>query len=287
LGGFFPEEVTMKKINPVLTGLLGIAIWIFLCSRLYNFVQTASSTEIIRWIIFFVIFIIFIVLMAIFPALNRFVDSALTAYLRFVFWYFLFFIPFLPFYFLYKIVLQYLPGWLEVLILILWGACLVAAIWALVLEKNRIRIFAWLRERVDTHAPLAYSFNLLWIGIFFFSSLTHVLVQSGILLWVVPIGQNITPEKIADFYFWHFLDAVPVFKITDTLLWKEPLTYDSGWIGLLLLLFKITVISPIIGAFVWYWRFIGQENKESNTKIRVRKRVPRTYLRKLGPHDKI
>jgi hypothetical protein len=269
----------MKKIKPAFITVFAILIWAFICTIIYIFVRTASSGEIIWWIIFYGVIIIFAILMMRFPALKRFFDFAFEGYLLYSL---LFILPYLPFYFFYK-TLQYLPVWLQVLIFILWGMGLFAAIWALILEKNRVRLFNWLRKWIGNYAPLVYSFDLMWIGIFFFSSLTYILVQNGNLLWVVPSSLNITPEKLTDFYFWHFLDAVPVFKITDTLLWKEPLIYDSSWIGLLLLFFKIIVISPIVGAFIWYWRFIGQANKEDNAKVQVRKRVPRTYHRKTGP----
>ena len=52
----------------------------------------------------------------------------------------------------------------------------------------------------------------------------------------------------------------------------------------MLLTFKIIVIAPIIGAFVWYWRFVRKENddkaaKKNNDKVdkRIRKTIPRTY----------
>ena len=260
------------KLNRVSSALIFILMGIFTCILLYDVFRDATRAKIIGWIILFVVLVILGLLGAKFRAVTRYLNLALETYLRFTFWALLFFAPVLPFRFLYDVVSTRVPPWLQVLILTLWGACLVAAIWVLVLEKNRIRLFDWLRERVGLLAPLAYSFNLMWIAVIFFSSVTYTLVHSGVLRWSGPASQTLTPGAIMDFYFWNFLDAVPVFKITDTLLWKEPLTYDNSWIGFLLLLFKISVISPIIGAFIWYWRYIGKEN----SKKQVRKRVPRT-----------
>jgi len=44
---------------------------------------------------------------------------------------------------------------------------------------------------------------------------------------------------------------VPLLSINKTLHWKEPLEY-SGWVGPLLLLFKVAVIGPGITAFAFY-----------------------------------
>jgi hypothetical protein len=51
-------------------------------------------------------------------------------------------------------------------------------------------------------------------------------------------------------------DALPLLKVTETLHWEKPLTYNSAWVGLLLLGFKVTVIVPVIAAFAWYWAYL-------------------------------
>ena len=239
-----------------------LLIGIIACILLYKFFRNASPAKMIGWLIVYSALVALGILSAKYPSIEGYIDSSFSAVLRFMFWYFLFFLPLLPFRWFYNFVTTNLTPWpwIQILVLILWAEFLVAAIWALVFEKNRVRLFNWLRERVGPSAPLAYSFNLIWIAIFFFSSVTLTLLQSRALSWIGPASQKITPGAIMDFYLWHFLDAVPVFKINDTLPWKEPLTYTNAGIGLLLLLFKIVVISPIIGAFIWYWRNIGKEN---------------------------
>lgn len=97
-----------------------------------------------------------------------------------------------------------LPPWSHVLILITWGILLVVATWVLVVEKYRIGFFNWFREHVGTYAPIAYSFSIMWTGIYFFSSLTYVLLQRGILHWTVTTGQSISMSDIGNFYLWHF-----------------------------------------------------------------------------------
>jgi hypothetical protein len=65
-------------------------------------------------------------------------------------------------------------------------------------------------------------------------------------------ADEVTPGSISNFFRWHFLDAVPLLKVNETLGWRPPLTYDSFSVGCMLLLFKAVVILPVIGAFTWY-----------------------------------
>jgi hypothetical protein len=56
---------------------------------------------------------------------------------------------------------------------------------------------------------------------------------------------------LIDFFLWHILEEVPLLSVNKTLHWKEPLEY-SGWVGSILLLFKVAVIGPAITAFAFY-----------------------------------
>jgi hypothetical protein len=114
------------------------------------------------------------------------------------------------------------------------------------------------------------------IGVYFFASLTYILVASNSTSLITPSFDETTLDTYLEFYTWHFLNAIPGFAVTDTLQWQEPLTYDSQWLGFIVLTFKVIIISPIIGAFIWYWRFIGKE-EEKETGKRIRKTVYHTY----------
>jgi hypothetical protein len=61
-------------------------------------------------------------------------------------------------------------------------------------------------------------------------------------------------EEVARLYLWHFSNAVPLLDINETLRWKVPLSYTSSRTGSLVLLYKIAVIIPTIGTFLFYWR---------------------------------
>lgn len=92
---------------------------------------------------------------------------------------------------------------------------------------------------------------------------------------------------MADFFLWHFLNAVPVLKITDTLLWDPPLTYDQPVVGWILLAFKISVISPVIAAFGWSWkRFRETQTRTGDSPVKAKDNPgPGTWNSSAGSGD--
>jgi len=61
-------------------------------------------------------------------------------------------------------------------------------------------------------------------------------------------------ERIAQQYVWQFCKSVPLLDITQTLRWNVPFVYPDAGTGTLVLLYKLAVIIPLIGAFLDYWR---------------------------------
>jgi hypothetical protein len=258
-----------------------VVVVIFACINFISILLQGRFSEILAplpWIIGFAVILLVLAfkLPRVFKWVGDLIDALYTAYLKFLFNSLLVFLPVYVFSRISNWMASLEIFWLQVLSLVLWGVALCWSIWVLIFEKNRIWFLKWLRERISGFAPWAYSFNLIWIGVFFFASLTYILVNDGIIPLEPSGSAQFSLDIFLNFYTWHFLKAIPGFAITDTLHWKEPLTYESGWIGLLLLTFKIIVISPIIGAFIWYWRFVGKEEK-NEAERRLRKTVHRTY----------
>lgn len=184
---------------------------------------------------------------------GRIIERAFSAYFLFSWSMLITLAPITLFYWLSPLILNNLPLSFQIVVFVVWGLLLILAVWLVATEKNRERVLKRLRK-FSLFAPIAYSFNLLMIAILFFSSVTYVLVNHGVLKLNGPTGAQgaqIPPGVIRDFYSWHFLQAVPLLKVNETLHWKEPLTYESGWVGLILLLFQLTVIVPVIAAFAW------------------------------------
>jgi len=144
---------------------------------------------------------------------------------------------------------QYQP-----VIFVIWGLLLAAAVALIATERTREWLFDCFQEKIGRTTPFIYSLNLLMIALMFFSALTYILVERGVLKFCQTAGTTVSQSTIADFYLWHFLDAVPLLKVNETFHWKEPLTYDSGGTAFVLLLFKLVVIGPVIAAFALYWK---------------------------------
>jgi hypothetical protein len=93
----------------------------------------------------------------------------------------------------------------------------------------------------------------------YFSAITSVLVTKKYLSTEQDLGSNST-YKLEAYHAWQFLDAIPGLKIPQTLNWAEPKygfsqeQATSRYVGgALLLLFKLLVIIPVIGAIKYAW----------------------------------
>ena len=116
-------------------------------------------------------------------------------------------------------------------------------------------------SRIGALAPLVYTFNVLFIAMVFFALATCLLAGSDPSVLTVPNSDAATQAKLSDlqerysflldFYLWHILEEVPLLSVNKTLHWNEPLEY-RGWVGPVLLLFKVAVIVPAITAFAFY-----------------------------------
>jgi hypothetical protein len=96
--------------------------------------------------------------------------------------------------------------------------------------------------------------NLLVVAVGLFASATFVLVEHQaitVLNW--ESVENPATASVA-FYSWHFLDTVPLLDATSALRWSEPLAYRDPWLGVLLVLFKLVIIVPIVGAVRVAWK---------------------------------
>jgi hypothetical protein len=179
-----------------------------------------------------------------------------VAYMTFLFWLMIGFAPVVAFHWLFDTVTWRLPLWAQIPAFIALGALLAGALWFIATKKRREQLFTRLRG-AGALMPLIYVGNTLMLAAMFFASVTFVLVRHGLVQLGIAAGDEILFGKLLDFYVWHFLDLVPLVKVNATLHWKEPLVYESGWLGVLLLLFKAAVIVPTIGAFAGYFEQRG------------------------------
>jgi hypothetical protein len=197
------------------------------------------------------------VLSARFKMVERLVKTAFGLTIFVLGWILITLGPLSLFFLLSKFVLVRLTGVFQVIVFVAWGLLLAGALTLITTESWRERLFHALRK-VGRFTPFIYSFNVLFIAMVFFSSVTYVLVEHELVRFSASSERDVSPEALNDFYLWHILDALPLLKVTETLRWEKPLTYDSAWVGLLLLGFKVTVILPVIAAFAWYWAHLGR-----------------------------
>ena len=188
-------------------------------------------------------------------AVRRFVSG----YFRFTGWMLISLGPLVVFNALSRYVLSNLLFRYQLMVFIVWAVLLAWAIVLIFTDKKREALFRRLQQ-LGSFTPLVYAFNLSMIAITFFSSVTYVLATRGAIALNVTGKTDVTHGAITDFYLWHFLNAIPFLKVNETLRWREPLTYESGWIGLALLVFKLLVILPVIAAFAWYWKQVNSKS---------------------------
>jgi hypothetical protein len=207
---------------------------------------------------------------------ERIIEGTFAWNFRLLFWWIIFFGPILLFYQVSPIIIR-LTFWYKLTLFLTWGALLTAGSMAVLIKKYREPFLLKLQEWFGKFAPCAYAFDLLVIAILFFSSVTFVLNTR--LKLNSPTGAAISPEAIRDFYSWHFLRAIPLLNLNETLRWKEPLTYESGWVGLALVVFQLIVIIPVLTAFTWYWK--RAPPKATERRPRLRRSVRREGWRRM------
>ena len=102
--------------------------------------------------------------------------------------------------------------------------------------------------------PFAWLAVLIAIMTSVFASVTLFAAEKD-LISLTAAGVDLPSfEQIAQLYVWQFCKSVPLLDITQTLRWKVPFIYPDAGTGTLVLLYKLAVIIPLIGAFFAYWK---------------------------------
>ena len=211
-----------------------------------------SPTKVLAFAVFSAIMIVLGVLIARFKIVEFGILKFLDVCLRFFFWAFVTLAPLALFHFLSEYILANFSTPFQILAFVAWGLLLAYTLRLIATESSRDRLFDVL-QGIGGLAPVIYSINVLMVAVIFFSSVTYVLASHGHLTLTSRTGQPVALASLLDFYVWHFLEAIPLLKVNQTLRWEEPWTYDSASVGWILLLFKLVVIVPVIGAFLGYW----------------------------------
>lgn len=205
-------------------------------------------------VVFYVFFGVLLFLLVRFEHAKDLFFGLVAAYCKFTCWLLLMVAPLAFFRWLSAVMLETTPLWAQVVLLATWGTLLGGAVAVIATKERRDGIFEPLAQN-SIVLPAAYSFLVLMLAVLFFSTLSFVLFKQQLLTFrttTTAVTAVVTPGRLSDFFLWHFLNAVPVLRITDTIKFAEPLAYETAPVGWILLIFKITVITPLIAAFAWY-----------------------------------
>ena len=161
------------------------------------------------------------------------------------------------------------PTWAIAALLPVFVAVLGVALFWLFEEERRRRLFsAVMRDGLfGWLSPLIVAALVFLFAVSVFSVATYVLLDWRAVNLTTPFCQQcpIELDDVLNFYTWHFLQAVPLLMINESLQWDAPLVFTGALAGWIVLAFKAAVIVPLIQAI--------------RTYLQVRKDVPRLRVR--------
>ena len=262
------DNLARKLHAPVLSKIASMIFFVLMILFLVRWFMTATWGDILGYVVVMAIVVLLVFLMIVSPRAERVIQGAFNYNLLFIGW---MLISLTPIYFFYLVIAPLIikGGWLRWVAIVVGGILLGAGSLAVITERNRGRVLPWLQERVGKFTPIVYSVDLLVMAVSYFSAVTYVLVSSNHVNLTNPQNSPVSADSIPEFYLWHFLHAIPLVKVNETLNWQAPLTYTNSAFGLMLLLFQLMVIVPVIATFVWYWKRVKLERKRAHRTRRL------------------
>lgn len=250
--------------------ILAITAFVLLAAGIAGMISYFSGESLLKAIGAFVfVFLLMLVgiLKAKYKRVDRAIEIAFGKYFQVTFWLLVTLAPITFFFWLSRFILDKSSFAFQLIVLIAWGFVLATILSFIATDAKRKKLYAFL-EKVGGFAPFVYCFNAFFISIIFFGTVSFILADSDQIAFANLNGEKLASsdlavEKMLDFFLWHFLDAVPLLKINETLRWKMQISYTSGSVGFIVLFFKIVVILPVISAFRGYWKY-RQTKKEGS-----------------------
>jgi hypothetical protein len=196
---------------------------------------------------------------AIYPRIDAAIQRGFSTFVRLWFWLAALIFPLWVTLYFARSILIGVPLWLQVVFLIVWGFLLAGAIGSIIVPVWRASLFSFLSP-FGVLAPIWYAINVFVIATVFFAAVSTLLAH-GQLVTLVPrperaglmTDSTILHGMLLDFFMWHFFAELPL-HVNETLQWDSPLRYQGPGMGGILLLYKVTVIAPVIAVFVLWWK---------------------------------
>jgi hypothetical protein len=161
------------------------------------------------------------------------------------------------------------PTWAIVALFPVFATVLGVALFWLFEEGRRRRLFSRLMfdGLFGWLSPIIVAALIFVFAVSVFSVATYLLLDWNAVNLTTPSCEQcpVKLDELLNFYTWHFLNAIPLLMINESLQWNVPLLYSGGLAGWLVLAFKAAVILPLIQAI--------------RTYLQVRKNVPRIRVR--------
>ena len=132
-------------------------------------------------------------------------------------------------------------------------------------EDGRARVISTY-DRLGLAAPTLFAAIVALCAVILFSWMSLVLSVRG---WASISGTDGSKTGGIGFYIVAFgyetAKAVPVIDLTDAFGWHPPYNHFGFMAGILIVLFRITVLSPIIGFYGAYWSHM-RKRRQSGSK---------------------
>lgn len=169
---------------------------------------------------------------------------------------------------LYEVASNDVPSAIRVGVLLAWVALLLWGLHKATEHGLRGKLLEYLMRDGDYGwlSPL-----LLSVVVFFFAASGFAALTALLHDWdAVTVFDRTCPrcplvfDDYLNFYTWHFLDAVPLLDVNETLRWEQPLVYQGALAAWLVLALKVAVILPIVALVRRYWKI-----RSKMPKVRV------------------
>ena len=122
-------------------------------------------------------------------------------------------------------------------------------------------------DRFGLGAPTLFAVTVALYAVVLFSWTTLFLDVHG---WITISVTRGAGTRDLGFYVAAFgyetAKAIPVIDLTDAFQWKAPYSHSGFTVGVLLIVFRITVLAPIIGFYGAYWTYMRKRRQAGSTQ---------------------
>ena len=187
------------------------------------------------------------------PMIDRAVNYGLFYYLLFTFMLFALLAPGVLFFKLAQWVAEAQNQTLKIVFFVVSGTLWIGLVSLLCPTRMQRKLFAFLKA-FGWFTPLIFLFNYIAGSTVFFGFLAFFIFGPG-------VDGSLDSDSYLNLFGYHFLDSIPALKVTQTLNLEEPMSEARPLaLGLMLLVFKLAVLIPAIGAFRAYWKSDARED---------------------------